>query len=240
MPGGSRGTAGAAGGTAGGARAFAAALLRGPAAAFFASPEGARCAFACDGEVAHMRGTALAPAHPPLPAAASAPPLAPLAVLCTADATLAASHGVPAGTRLRCAFHGQWIALQHGAAGEAFAITLPAVHCEGVAEFELVAADAAAPFTAPPPPRCVLLTADAGIAAEVAAVRSHARCGGAAEADVAQLLWALGHALRAGCALPLLAVATADAVTLGWRATAARLLPALRAACDRSAGTGGC
>jgi hypothetical protein len=156
------------------------------------------------------------------------PRLVPLALLSTAPAMLRAPGwaGPPPGCTLWLRLHGQVCALRC----EPGAAALPALRgAEGAAHLWL--ARDGLPGCASGASRAVLLTRDADIAAEVASLDAD----GDGDAEAEQLLCVLGAALRPGCAPRVLAAAAAAALRLGWEATAARLLPLLRAAIDAGA-----
>jgi len=163
------------------------------------------------------------------------PPLQPLALLSTAAGELRLAPGGAGGAeapqalpRLVCRLHGRYVPLQ----ARGHVACVPATGAEGVALLDLAPAESgdgdgdvdARPC--PASPRPVLLTRDAAIAAEVAAAAAAlpadaAAARGALEAAVL----ALGHALRPGCATPLLARAAIEALHRGWAAAARRLVP---------------
>ena len=162
-----------AGGAAGSPSALEAAseLLQGPADAFFASTH---FSVARRGEVATFSPPA-GPGEAPMSLRTSCcstepvaplPPLGPLAVCSARRARLAflphELHGAPPpAAAFRARFHGAFLsAAQPGAGGR---VALAPTGLTGVALFE----PAAIPFGCPaPPPRPVLLTPDAAIAAE--------------------------------------------------------------------------
>ena len=153
------------------------------------------------------------------------PQLLPLALHSAAPATLRASGWArpPPGCALWLRLHGQVCTLRC----EGGVITLPPLHgAEGAARLWL-AQDGAAGGAE----RTVLLTRDAAVAAETATLEAAANDAEAAE----RLLYVLGAALRPGCSPRALAAAAAEALSRGWEATCARLLPQLRAALDAGA-----
>ena len=156
------------------------------------------------------------------------PRLLPLALPSTTAAALHAPGwaGLPPGCALWLRLHGQVRALSC----EGGVLMLPPLDgAEGAARLWL--AQDGMTGGASGASRAVLLTRDADIAAEVASV-DHAEGG---DDDTEQLLCVLGAALRPGCAPRVLAAAAAAALRRGWDATAARLLPSLRAAVDAGA-----
>jgi hypothetical protein len=162
-------------------------------------------------------------------AAPRPPPLAPLALLSTADGVLtplpsAAPLACPLACRLgadvlRCE-------LRAGGAGGAGALLLPASGLEGVLLVE--ALPEGTPLHRAGAARPVLLTRDADIAAEVATTLG----GAGVDRDIAErAVLILGAALRPDAASAVLAPAAALAARLGLSATAARGSVALRARC---------
>ena len=163
------------------------------------------------------------------PATAALPPLAPLALCSARRGALAFAGGAAAPCRGR--FHGAWlVAADCSRVGSSGAIRVPATRLTGVALFE--------PADIPhggvvPHPRPVLLTPDAAIAAEVAGLH-------AGHPKSEALVRALGHALRPGAPVALVAAAAADAACKKWPATLRALLALLReaaleAGCDAAA-----
>jgi hypothetical protein len=194
----------------------------------------------------HGGGAAAAAAGAPAPAAAPPPclprlpPLAALAALsCGAPVAVACapSPGDAAAKPqlLHCRLHGAPLPLAPDAAVPhgALALLLPPAGAEGAALLES-ATDAASAHLAGAP-RLLLLCADPGIVAEVATLAYDTH--GAAQRDAAeQIVLLLGAALHPAASAPVLSAAAAAAVLLGWPATLARLLPALRAAAARASG----
>jgi hypothetical protein len=175
-----------------------------------------------DGAAAEPGGAVhpIAPAGDDVPCP---PQLLPLALLSTASASLRAPGwaGPPPGCQLWLRLHGQVMQLRCDESG---AVTLPALDgVDGAAHIWV--AQEGAPGGAS---RTVLLTRDAGIAAEVASLNAD-------DATTQRLLCALGAALRPACAPRVLAAAAAEALSRGWVAAASRLLPLLRAALDAGA-----
>ena len=173
------------------------------------------------GRSAHVALNAMAvPQRPPR--------LLPLALPSTAAGALRAPGwtGPPADYTLWLRLHGQVCALRC----EGGVVTLPPLGgAEGAAHLWL--AQDGLPGGGS---RAVLLTRDAAIAAEVASMVAEAE-GSGDDTEQEQLLCVLGTALRPGCAPRVLAVAAAAALCRSWDATAARLLPPLRAALDAGA-----
>ena len=157
----------------------------------------------------------------PAPDAPRLPRLAPAAVAITARraAVLRFETPAPRGVPLLCMLNGRTLRHVIGSDGT---LRLPSMPEEGVVFVARALADAAAP------PRPVLLTQDAAIAAEVAA----AMPGGAKNAQDDAALATLGVALRLGAQPDLLRAAAAETLRRGWGAASARLLRALREALD--------
>ena len=163
------------------------------------------------------------------PAASSQPParlprLRPAALLCTAPGELRASQPaqpLPRGAVLCGRLHGQNIAQLRCTASPdgSLRLTLPATGAEGAARLWLAAEGTGSTS------RAVLLTADAAVAAEVAAALDSED--DAHEEEHEQLICALGAALRPGCPARVVAAAAHASLRRGWAATSARLLPAL-------------
>lgn len=159
--------------------------------------------------------------------APQAPPLAPLAVLCSRDAALTLQAPAAAGVTLHCRLASGRVLPLAACAGGA-RLQLPRCDEAGVALFEAV--PAGTPLHRAGPPRPVLLTWHAAIAAEVAASGDalHAlRAGGdVARAHVERCVVALGYALAPGATPPAVAAAAAAALWMGWPAALAELLRA--------------
>jgi hypothetical protein len=149
--------------------------------------------------------------------------LLPLALLSTAPAELRAPGwtGPPPGCQLWLRLHGQVMPLRCNETGAAMLPSLDGA--EGAAHIWLAREGAAGGQSC-----TVLLTRDAAVAAEVASLD-------AIDDVTERLLCALGAALRPGCAPRVIAAAAAEVLSRGWAATAARLLPLLRAALDAGA-----
>ena len=192
------------------------------------------------------------PQQPPPP---RLPPLTPMALLSTgpgalrlaqsfghdADEPLVAAAAVqaPPGSppRLACRLHGQYVELQ-AAPLPGHVAGVPATDAEGVALFDVApppdAVGAGVVGARPAAPRPVLLTRDAAIAAEVngteaALPTAPAAAASAARASLEAAVIALGHAMRPGCPLQLLARAAAAALHHGWGVASERLVPDLAA-----------
>jgi hypothetical protein len=184
------------------------------------------------------------------PSAPRLPPLAPLASLSTASVTVTPARGAAAaaaaalhGAQLHCRLNGVALALAPQAELPPGALAqLCAAGAEGVALFE--AAPSAECGHRAGAPRPLLLCRDAAIVAEVCTMAPECAAADAdaeeSQRDAAErIVAALGAALCADASLTALAAAAAAAVTLGWGATTARLLPALREAALRAAGPRG-
>lgn len=191
------------------------------------------------------------PQPPPPP---RLPPLTPMALLSTgpgalrlaqsighADEPLVAAAAVqaPPGSppRLACRLHGQYVELQ-AAPLPGHVAGVPATDAEGVALFDVApppdTAGGAGVGARPAAPRPVLLTRDAAIAAEVNGTEASlptapAAAALAARASLEAAVIALGHAMRPGCPLQLLARAAAAALHHGWGVASERLVPELAA-----------
>jgi hypothetical protein len=208
----------------------------------------------------HVPGQAAAgaaggvPATPPAAQRryARTPPVRPLAALSTNAVTVtcapcatgdddplaASATSTAGGVSLEARMHGHVLRLLPHPLSSARGATLPPMGTEGIVLFETSLSyddGSASDAHLTPPPRPMLLTRDADIAAEVAALG--AGCdddddeAGAAELVVT----VIGHALRADASVSVLAAAAAAATLLGCVATLRRLLPALRASAERHA-----
>ena len=157
----------------------------------------------------------------PAPDAPRLPRLAPAATATTSGraAVLRFETHAARGVPLMCMLNGRTLRHVIGSDGT---LRLPSMPEEGVLFVARALADAAAP------PRPVLLTRDAAIAAEVAA----AMPGGAKDAQDDAALATMGAAMRPGAQPELLRAAAAEALRRGWAATSTRLLRALREALD--------
>ena len=164
------------------------------------------------------------------PAVSSQPPprlprLRPAALLCTAPGELRASQPaqpLPPDAVMCGRLHGQNIAQLRCTAlpDGSLRLRLPATGAEGAARLWLAAEGGTGSAS-----RVVLLTADAAVAAEVAAALDAED--GAHEEEHERLICALGAALRPGCPARVVAAAAHASLRRGWAATSARLLPAL-------------
>ena len=150
----------------------------------------------------------------------AAPPIAPLAASPNAPLALQPPHRP--GLALRALFHGQFARL--GCDGVCLAplpatLSLPALGCEGVVLWNLVADEDCGTLRLPRAParRAMLLIRDAAAAAEINASASRL---GFDETQAASALTALGHALRPACDARLAARAVAAALRLGWHRAA--------------------
>ena len=153
------------------------------------------------------------------------PRLRPAALLCSALGELRTTSPVqplPHDVALCGRLHGQNITqLRCVAAPDgSLRLTLPAIGAEGAARLWLAAEGAVGGAA-----RAVLLTSDAGIAAEVSAALSDAD-----EEEQERLICTLGAALRPGCLATVVAAAAHASLRRGWEATSARLLPSLSTA----------
>jgi hypothetical protein len=170
------------------------------------------------------------------------PPLAPLALLSTAPATLrtaTAAALLPPGALHGCRLHGRVLtpllttttSTSDGAAATSAAMTqLRLAPCGEEGALLLEALPPGLPLHAAAPPRAVLLCADARIVAEVTAAGAalaaqHGDDAAWAHAEV--VVMALGAALRPRAPRRVVAAAAVAALHMGWHATLARLLPAL-------------
>ena len=169
------------------------------------------------------------------------PPLVPLAALCGTAVTLTpamASKDLRFGP-LHCRMHGRSVALvaRSRVPAGAFAV-LEACDEEGCALLEAAPADAASAAERAAAPRPLLLCTDAAIVAEVCTAAVTAGSDADAREAIERVVCVLGAALRPGASVTVIAAACAAAATLGWTATLARLLPALRAAAEAGASLG--
>jgi hypothetical protein len=157
----------------------------------------------------------------PAPDAPRLPRLAPAATATTSGraAVLRFETHAARGVPLMCMLNGRTLRHVIGSDGT---LRLPSMPEEGVLFVARALTDAAAP------PRPVLMTSDAAIAAEVAA----AMPGGAKDSQDDAALATLGAAMRAGAQPELLRAAAAEALRRGWAAASTRLLRALREALD--------
>jgi len=156
--------------------------------------------------------------------APQAPPLAPLAVLCSRDAALTLQAPAGAGVMLHCRLASGRVLPLAACAGGA-RLQLPRCDEAGVALFEAV--PAGTPLHRAGQPRPVLLTWHAAIAAEVAASGDALRGGGdVTRAHVERCVVALGYALAPGATPPAVAAAAAAALWMGWPAALTELLRA--------------
>jgi hypothetical protein len=165
----------------------------------------------------------------PAPRAPRAPPLAPLAVVCTSASQVAYQAGgghdaLPPSDAVHCCrLHGHVLPVRTQPDG---VVELPASDAEGVALLE--ALPQGVPLHRAAEPRPVLLTRDAGIAAEVAAMGGALPPGdAAARAHAERVVRVLGCALRPGAEAAVVQAAAAAAIWCGWPATLTRLLAAL-------------
>jgi hypothetical protein len=159
------------------------------------------------------------------------PQLLQLAASCDAPVAVRAAAPLARRELLRCRLNGRFLTLLGGGGGDADAdapaVVLAAAGEEGVALLERAAAPAAA-FAPRAPPRPLLLTSDAALAAELNGSAPEALRRDAEAAERAVCL--LGHALRP-CAPPaLLAAAAAACMRQRWQLGAERCLAALAAA----------
>ena len=212
------------------------------AAAFLRGCEGTVRLRGCgDGCEACATGGVVAKAGKATSAAAALPPLAALAVALPASPAPLLPltwQGLPPAADgaavLRCSLHGVSLRFACGALevplhdATSHALRLPCASTrEGAAL--LHRSDAAGALDAGPP-RVLLLTCDAQIAAEVqAAYASLASTTAAALAALEADVYALGLALRPSCPPAAAARAAAAALARGWRAAARRLLRSLAA-----------
>jgi hypothetical protein len=175
-------------------------------------------------------------APPPL---ARLPPPWPLAAAVGTALTVPLASAAATHARPQCRFHGRVLAgVRHAATPPPNAPA--ALHIEalpptpGCALLEYAPRDGedAGPF---PAPRPLVVCPSVAVADEINTLSP--RRSDASEA----LLWALGAALRrdARCPLPLAALVTGVAVSRGWAATTAALLPSLRDAFDDAADADG-
>ena len=166
-----------------------------------------------------------------------APPVHPLAVLCTRDAELSVAFEAEeqGAAQLSCRLSSGRVlpllplpAASSSDGARTAHLALPRCDEDGVALIEAVAADT--PLHRAGAPRPVLLTSDAAIAAEVAA-GGDALCaldaaggGDVARAHVEQAVLALGAALAPGASPAAVAAGAATALWMGWAAALAALL----------------
>ena len=167
------------------------------------------------------------------------PPLAPLAVVCTAASTLALEAVPPAGAVIHCRMaSGRVLPLASvaGVHGRA-CVVLPRCNEAGVALFE--AQPPGVPLHHLGAPRPVLLTPDAAVAAEVAATGDALRTlyGGseALRTQVELAVTTLGMALSPNATPAVQAAAATASLLMGWRASLACLLQSPAFADDSAA-----
>ena len=216
------------------ARDAVAALKSGGAGPFFRSQPfsvAAPASFATSGEDGSVHVSIVVSQAPH-------PRVRPLAALAGTDVAL---RFVPSGCAKGCACHSdaKSAARLHGyvlqlrpRCGDG-ATLVSAGSAEGVALIELLPAGMEPQHA--PPPRPVLLCADAAIVAEVCAAADATGDSGDAADAVELAAHVLGTALRPGARIAVLAAACAAAAERGWVAALARLLPALRSAAEAAA-----
>ena len=165
------------------------------------------------------------------------PPLTPLAVLCTAASTLTLEAEPPASTVIHCRLDSGRVLPLTSVAGERTRVLLPRCNDAGVALFE--AQPHGVPLHHLGAPRPVLMTADAAIAAEVAAMGDALRMlydtSEALRAQVELTVMTLGAALSPNATPAVQAAAATASLLMGWRASLSCLLQSPTFADDSAA-----
>ena len=216
------------------ARDAVAALKSGGAGSFFRSQPfsvAAPTSFATSGEDGSVRADDVAAQAPP-------PRVRPIAALAGTEVALrflspgcAKDCACDADDAFAARLHGHALQLRPRRGGGA--TLLSASSSEGVALIEVLPKGMEPQHA--PPPRPVLLCADAAIVAEVCAAADAVGDSGDAADAVELAAHVLGTALRPGARIAVLAAACAAAAERGWAVALVRLLPRLRAAAEATA-----